>query len=297
MISLIICSRNSSISPALAQNIASTIGLPHELVVIDNSANNYSIFEAYNIGAARSNYPILCFMHDDIEYHTQDWGKNVLNHFNDTETGAIGIAGTPYFPQMPGSWWAGGMINEALIRDCDNGLAPVFKFADGIGSDKKQVVVLDGVWMCIRRRLFDEIRFDEHTYKGYHFYDIDISLQIHDHGFKLYCVYDILFQHFGKGSLNITWINNALLLQKKWQHNLPAFSTNMSYSQKCSAEYKTLNEYIQIVLSNNIPGKKVYLMAIGQLLKFYKGFFFYKTPVYFWRYLTKALINNKKSIV
>ena len=81
MISLIVCSRSIDISDELKQNIQSTIGAEYELVAIDNSQNEYSIFSAYNEGVRRSKYPYLCFMHDDIIYHTQGWGLKVIEHF------------------------------------------------------------------------------------------------------------------------------------------------------------------------------------------------------------------------
>ena len=45
MISIIICSMNPDISAELRQNIADTIGCEYELVVIDNSRNQLSIFQ------------------------------------------------------------------------------------------------------------------------------------------------------------------------------------------------------------------------------------------------------------
>ena len=46
MISCIICSRKSDISAELKQNIQDTIGTDYELVIIDNSHSQYSIFSA-----------------------------------------------------------------------------------------------------------------------------------------------------------------------------------------------------------------------------------------------------------
>ena len=88
MISIIICSRTASISDELTQNIDQTIGLPYELVIIDNSENLYSIFSAYNEGVKRSKYEVLCFMHDDIIFKTNDWGINVMNRFKSSNLGA-----------------------------------------------------------------------------------------------------------------------------------------------------------------------------------------------------------------
>ena len=79
MISCIICSRRSDISAELKENIASTIGCEYELVAIDNSKKEYSIFSAYNEGVRRANGEILCFMHEDILYHTQGYFVNIFN--------------------------------------------------------------------------------------------------------------------------------------------------------------------------------------------------------------------------
>lgn len=55
MISIIICSRYSSLSQELQSNIHATIGAcEYELVHIDNSENKYNIFEAYNLGVRKA---------------------------------------------------------------------------------------------------------------------------------------------------------------------------------------------------------------------------------------------------
>ncbi|RZL34369.1 MAG: glycosyltransferase, partial [Pedobacter sp.] len=104
LISIIICSRTTTISDKQKNNIAATVGFEHEIIAIDNSKNELSIFEAYNIGILKSKGDIFCFMHDDIFFHTQDWGKNVYHHFSNDQVGAIGVAGSPYATKMPGSW-------------------------------------------------------------------------------------------------------------------------------------------------------------------------------------------------
>ena len=101
MISLIICSRSSDIDVALKENIKNTIGTDYELVIIDNSNNDYSIFSAYNEGVRRAKGDILCFMHEDILYRTEDWGKKIIAHFEDKSIGLIGFAGTHFLPSTP----------------------------------------------------------------------------------------------------------------------------------------------------------------------------------------------------
>ena len=92
MISIIICSRFQSISKKLKDNIENTVGVVHEIICIDNSKSQYDIFSAYNEGVKRSQYPLLCFMHEDILHYTNDWGKLLINHFRDLKVGLIGIS-------------------------------------------------------------------------------------------------------------------------------------------------------------------------------------------------------------
>ena len=94
MISIIICSRTKTIKDSLAFNIKKTIGCEYELVIIDNSENQYSIFEAYNLGINKSKRDYLCFIHDDIFIHTVNWGHIVIEIFkNNIQIGLIGVAG------------------------------------------------------------------------------------------------------------------------------------------------------------------------------------------------------------
>ena len=274
MISIIICSRNTIIDPILGNNIKNTIGVPYEIIIIDNSDNRLSIFEAYNEGAARSLYPYLCFMHDDIEYQTTDWGKIVAKHFSDEQTGAIGIAGSPYAAQMPGSWWAGGLVNINIIPWYSKNNKPDFLTCPETSLNKNRVITLDGVWFCLKKELFTKIRFDDINFKGFHFYDIDISLQIHQLGYKLYCVFDILIAHFSKGDMNKNWIENAFILKNKWEQVLPASCIKLTYTQQCKAELKTIRELVLTMLQNKDRHKNAYKKALMELGSFYKGYFY-----------------------
>ena len=81
MISIIICSRLNILPIDFLNNIKDTIGIEYELIHIDNSEKKYTIFEAYNLGFSMSKFPNLCFMHDDLVFHTQNWGQIVNEYF------------------------------------------------------------------------------------------------------------------------------------------------------------------------------------------------------------------------
>ncbi len=291
MISIIICSRSTSPSQSLKDNIENSIGVPHEVICIDNSTNKYGICEAYNLGIAQSKYQILCFMHDDIEYHTNNWGKAVSGHFKDEQVAAIGVAGTPYFAYMPGPWWSTGNFYEHLLQSSQIAAEPVLK--SNIQKSKiAQVVAFDGVWFCIKKSVLDTIRFDDINFKDFHLYDMDICMQMHSQGLKMYCVSDVLIHHQSMGSVNGAWIENDLVFHEKWRKTLPVSCIAVDNNQSGRYEYKTLNAFIWICFTNGWSNKKIYSYALKYLLEFKKGYFFYKTPGYFLKFTFKRFFKK-----
>lgn len=232
MLSLITCARAHDVSEELRQNIATTIGTDYELIVIDNSSNDYTIFSAYNEGIRRSNGDILCFMHDDILYHTSNWGLNVQKHFEDPRVGLIGIAGGYYLPAMPCYWFQNSTDRCINILQHENGCKEAYlDFLREGKQEKNEVVAVDGVWFCIRKSLFEQISFDE-QYGGFHMYDMDMCMQIRKLGLKLYVVYDVLIEHLSIGNAGCSWINAALLFWKKWKYELPQYSDGFKWTSK-----------------------------------------------------------------
>jgi len=220
-------------------------------------------------------------------------GQKVLAHFDDAKTGAIGIAGTPYAPAMPGSWWGSGLVNIAILKDEPPGKLNLKKYPP-TAANRNEVILLDGVWICIRKSLFSTIRFDNISYKGFHFYDVDTCMQIATTGFKIYSVFDILLHHFTKGNnMNHSWNENALIFHKKWRRALPVSCVKLSYAEKCDAELKTLKEYIYNLIYNGGSNREVYKIAILQVLGFYKGYACYKIPVELLKYLVKYFVKPK----
>ena len=106
MLSIIICSREKTISKELSINIEKTTGCEYELIIIDNTENKYSIFEAYNLGIEKSIGEYLCFFHDDILIHTNGWGDIIKQIFTESkQIGLIGVAGAKMKSKMPSAWW------------------------------------------------------------------------------------------------------------------------------------------------------------------------------------------------
>lgn len=232
MISIIVCSVNDTLFGAFEQNISATTGVPFEIIRINNTANAYSICSAYNEGAVKAIYPLLCFAHEDIEMQTMNWGGIVSDLFNkNKDLGLLGIAGTGYKPLSPSGWWY-------------ENANPDFFFTNYIQSDKKRgkaelmysnpenkklsaVVCVDGLWFCTRRDIALELKFDDHMFKGFHCYDVDYSLGVFQR-YKVAVSYEVLIKHYSEGSLNRQWVNDTLKLYEKWKHVLPLATLNFN---------------------------------------------------------------------
>jgi GT2 family glycosyltransferase len=225
MISVIICSVNPQQLAEVSNNIEDTIGTPFEIVSIDNRLGNYGICAAYNLGASSAKGDILCFMHEDVKFETNNWGLLVREHLSKKNTGMIGVAGGTSKSLVPSTW-------SPAIFNSEINIIQHFKFAGKtkehirkskyaeLTAEKTEVVAIDGVWMCIRKEVFQQVGFDAENFKGFHGYDIDFSFQLFSH-YKIYVVFDILLNHYSEGSFNYPWLQSSISVSRKWRHLLP----------------------------------------------------------------------------
>jgi hypothetical protein len=228
MLSIIVCSRSAKLLEKFIENIQKTIGVDYEIISIDNSENKYSIFSAYNEGFARSKYLYLCFVHEDVVFHTQNWGKIVIDHLQDPKTGILGLAGGDLAPVVPAMWWA-LTPTEKIIQTDPTEKKPSLNNCYPINYDKptRSVVLLDGVFLCMRRQLFENIKFDE-TLCGFHSYDFDISIQSILAGYYNYVIFDVSVEHFSMGNMNGEYYRNLIKVYKKWEKQLPLVEHKIS---------------------------------------------------------------------
>ena len=223
MISIIICNKKATLNPDLDKNIRDTIGVEYEIISIDNSRGQFSIFQAYNEGVARAKGDILCFMHDDILFRSNDWSKVVVESFSSNPNmGALGVAGGHFMPDCPCSWSTCKTTSYHVWQTNRDGSATEYGCTNYTnGKRLVEVVCLDGLFMCFRRSLFDTIRFDDNTFSGFHCYDSDICMQVLSMGYSVNVTFDIDIEHRSNGACNQQYYDNLELWHKKWHGQLP----------------------------------------------------------------------------
>lgn len=244
MISIIICSREKTINQKLTENIEKTVGFNFELIIIDNSQNKHSIFEAYNLGISRSKGQYLCFIHDDIFFHTQNWGAVINTVFqSDPKIGLIGVAGSKVKTKMPSTWWDS---NDEDLR-----INIIQHFVDkkeehwqkGLAEKNiTDVAVIDGVFMVAKK---DKRIFFSKQLKGFHNYDLNFSFEYLKNGYRVVTTKEILLEHYSLGTLNKSWYDSTLHLHKLYNSMLPL---NFSNNNLKKLEFKNGSKFIHDLL-------------------------------------------------
>jgi GT2 family glycosyltransferase len=152
--------------------------------------------------AIGENFDTLVLSHDDviIESDLTYKLKSAMEKFD-----IIGVAGTteckleePALWHIMGGGFGGGKLHGAVAHGSDSQ-----KSMTSFGPYPKRVLLLDGVFLAIKRNVFEKVRFDETNPAGFHFYDLDYSLSCHKEGFKI-GVSDIMITHASPGLREFT---------------------------------------------------------------------------------------------
>jgi len=229
MISIIICSANEQYLDDLRINIGETIGCNYEVLAYPNSDGKRGICEVYNQGAKEANFDLLCFVHEDVKILTQNWGNIVAEIFAENPAlGLLGVAGGDYKSLAPSSWFnfevpvdCNGKLYINIIQDHKfSDLGTQHDYSNPKNEQLSRVACIDGVWMCTRKEITKEVKFDETLLKRFDGYDIDYSLAI-NRRYQVGVTYQILLHHYSEGKFGQQWLRDTLKVHRKWSKFLP----------------------------------------------------------------------------
>ncbi len=226
MISVIVCSQDPS-RHLHRDHVGSTIDCPHEYISIDNSKNEYGICAAYNNGVQKAMGDICVFVHEDVFVITTGWGTILKNTFNhDPAIGCIGVAGAQYLFRDKPFWAEAGrpFIKGRVVHDTPEDNRCVLSVFSEEEKDE-EVIVVDGLFFAIRKELFKTIQFDEKTFDRFHFYDLDICMQVRK-SHKVMVTSSILVKHFSGGTFKEEWSRYGKKFIDKYYNDLPVSCTD-----------------------------------------------------------------------
>jgi glycosyltransferase involved in cell wall biosynthesis len=123
-----------------------------KLEVIEKVNNGKkSLAQVYNeiLSEAKTDIVLLC--HDDIYFDTPAWYSKLLKHFEKTDFGIIGMAGTTLMPAS-GMWWEDRKKMVGIVNHEKDGKKWESKYADALGNTICETVVVDGLFIAIHKK-------------------------------------------------------------------------------------------------------------------------------------------------
>ncbi|MEA2733788.1 MAG: hypothetical protein QOE14_239 [Humisphaera sp.] len=203
-ISVIICNIDAAKFVAVSANYRRLLAADDEIIRIPDAR---SMCEGYNRGFAQSRGDVVIFSHDDIEIHAADFRRKLLGHLECCDI--AGVAGTTLLSGP--SWaWAGPPHVYGQVGQY-NRAKNLFEAAIFAAPSRHvpNMQAVDGILFACHRRVVEATPFDEHTFTGFHHYDLDFTWRAFCAGMRLGVCCDLDIIHDSVGQWGEAWKASA----------------------------------------------------------------------------------------
>ena len=212
-------------NPDFVNHLKQTCGIEDIEILQYINNGEYSLTQIYNRGLKEAKNPIIVFTHDDIIFEqSSSWVKEIIKHFQKSDFGILGKAGTTSITGS-GKWWEEFhlMVGEVWHQQTDQETGETItwenKYSGNFGDNIIETILVDGLFFAVHRERIRK-EFDENI-KSFHFYDIDFSFANHIEGVKVGVIFNIKITHKSIGITNEQWENNRIFFVNKWKSRLP----------------------------------------------------------------------------
>jgi len=227
-----------------------------KLEVIEKVNNgSKSLAQVYNEVLLEAKTDIVVFCHDDIYFETTSWYNKLLKHFERSEFGIIGMAGTTQMPSS-GMWWEDRRKMVGIVNHESGGKKWESKYAESLGNSIMETVVVDGLFIAVDKRKIKK-NFNE-DFKGFHFYDIPFCFENHIEGVKVGVITNIRITHKSIGQTNEQWEENRKLFETKYAKNLPV---KLNYDPQ-----RRIKVLISSLFFKTFTGSELYVFELAKNL-------------------------------
>jgi glycosyltransferase involved in cell wall biosynthesis len=216
MITIAYSTRESK--PEFTEYLKKSSGFKNLKVIEKVNNGEKSLAKVYNEVLSEATTDIIVFCHDDIYFDTTSWYSKLLKHFERSDFGILGMAGTTQMPSS-GMWWENRKKMIGIVNHESDGKKWESKYSESLGNSIMETVVVDGLFIAIDKRKIKK-NFNE-EFKGFHFYDIPFCFENHIEGVKVGVITNIRITHKSIGQTNEQWEENRKLFESKYSSNLP----------------------------------------------------------------------------
>jgi hypothetical protein len=205
-------------NPEFVEYLKKSSGFKKVQVIEKVNNGEKSLSQVYNEILSESENDIVVFCHDDIYFDTPSWYHKILKHFEKTDYGILGVAGTTYMPKS-GQWWEQRKKMHGIVNHEHQGKKWTSKYSEDLGKKIKEVIVVDGLFISLSKSKIKH-KFDE-SVEGFHFYDLNFCFPNYLDGVKIGVIFDVRITHKSIGVTNDQWEINRVKFSEKYSENLP----------------------------------------------------------------------------
>lgn len=267
LISIIVCSIDSELFKQFQKNVNDTIGCEFEMIRIDNTNTGKAICKIYNEGFLRAKGNVICYCHEDILFETINWGLRLHELLSMPEIGLVGCAGAVYKSKYPNAWVAvpKEYYRANMVQKKSDGTSFYTHILDE--GKYSEVAVLDGCFLAGRNEVFKKYKWNEDLLKGFHLYDLDMSLQIQA-TYKLAVANEIKIVHLSEGNFGMEWLKESEKFHSKSKARLPVSVKELSSKEQQLLDYFGMNAYLQQLKQLKQPILKIWKNVLKTIFIF-----------------------------
>jgi glycosyltransferase involved in cell wall biosynthesis len=216
-----------------------------------------SLSQVYNEILEESTTDIVVLCHDDLYFDTSSWFHKIKTHFEKSDFGILGVAGTSNMSET-GRWWETNRRKDmiGIVNHESEGKKWTSKYSDDLGKSIRQTVIVDGLFIALSKSRIKHT-FDE-EFEGFHFYDIAFCFRNHLEGVKVGVITNIRITHKSIGQTNDQWEDNRNFFVQKYKDNLPnkiPFDPN-----------RRLKVLLSCISFRNFTGSELYVFELAKSL-------------------------------
>jgi glycosyltransferase involved in cell wall biosynthesis len=177
-----------------------------------------SLSQVYNEILEESQTDIVVLCHDDIYFDTASWYSKIVKHFEKSDFGILGVAGTTSLTDS-GRWWDKKRKMVGIVNHEHEGKKWESRYSESFENGICETLIVDGLFIALHKKRIKK-NFDE-SVNGFHFYDVTFSFSNHLEGVKIGVITNIRITHKSIGMTNEKWDENRIIFADKFKENLP----------------------------------------------------------------------------
>ena len=177
-----------------------------------------SLSQVYNEILEESQTDIVVLCHDDIYFDSTSWYSKIVKHFEKSDFGILGVAGTTSLTDS-GRWWDEKRKMVGIVNHEHEGKKWESRYSESFENEICETLIVDGLFIALHKKRIKK-NFDE-SVNGFHFYDVTFSFSNRLEGVKIGVITNIRITHKSIGMTNEKWDENRIIFANKFKENLP----------------------------------------------------------------------------